>query len=322
VAGSVGTVEMQTHVVTGPGGRKFWVEDAGASSGFPVLVHSGSPGSRRLFVPAADHAAGHGLRLISYDRPGYGDTPAKPGRSIADAADETRVIAALLGISRLAVWGYSGGGPYALACAALLPGLVVAGCVFASPAPFGAAGLDFCAGSPAAHRREVELFFSEPELAREQFRVGAGEVFAGLSTAAGWLDRWGDAAQTDPAHSVQMAHHLALVQRDSLGHSDQGWWDDWVANLCPWGFDPAEIGVPIQLWHGERDPAVSAAHGRWLAARIPGVEAHFPGTDDHASIEAAHQGQAYAWLSRRAAEDARRTVTGADAAGRSAEPGH
>lgn len=291
--------ETRTHVLPAGDGRRVWVEDSGAADGFPVLVHAGSPGSRRLFGPDAAHAAAeHGIRLLSYDRPGFGETPLVPGRTIADGAGETRVIAEGLGLSRIGVWGFSGGGSYALACAALLPDLVVAACVFSSLAPFGAEGLDFSAGWSDAHRAEVELFFEQPEPAREHFRTEADELYAVLSTPEGWMRRWGTAAGTDPAHSLDVAEYLAATQRDCLAHGDQGWWDDWVAILSPWGFDLDGIRVPVRLWHGARDASVPVAHGRWLADRVPGIEAHFPEDEDHTNIEANHRCQAYEWLKR------------------------
>jgi pimeloyl-ACP methyl ester carboxylesterase len=295
-------VEIRTHVLRNTGGE-MWIEDAGPLAGFPVLVHAGSPGSRRLFRPTAEHAAAeHGLRLISYDRPGYGNTPARPGRAIADGAEDTRAIAIGLGLTRLAVWGFSGGGAYALACAALLPDLVPAACVFASLAPRDAEGLDFSAGWPDEYRQEVSLFFEHRDLAREHWRAEADELYAVLSTPEGWLARWGTSAGTDAAHGRDVAEYLAAVQRDCLEHGDQGWWDDWAATLNPWGFDLGGIRVPVQLWHGERDTAVPPGHGHWLAAHIPGAEAHFIEADDHTNIEANHQCQAYEWLRRRVDE--------------------
>jgi pimeloyl-ACP methyl ester carboxylesterase len=282
--------------VTTGGGRKIWVDISGPENGFPVLRHAGSPGSRRLFGPAVDCANACGFRLISYDRPGYGDTPPRSNRLIADGVVETLAIANELGFSELAVWGFSGGGPYALACAALLPEVVVGCCVFSSFAPYAAEGLDFATGCSDEYRREIELFFEDPQVARDHFRVEAHDLFAASSTAEGWLERWGAAAETDAAHSRQLAEYLALVQQDCLSRSDQGWWDDWAAVLTPWGFDPVEIDSPVQLWHGQSDEAVSPAHGHWLADRISGIDAHFPEGDDHTNIEEYHQREAYDWL--------------------------
>lgn len=150
-------------MVTTADGRPLRVDHADLPGGFPVLVHAGSPGSRRMLGAAVELAAtAFGLRLISYDRPGYGDSPAAPGRRVADAAADATAIAAGLGLSRMTTWGHSGGGPYALACAALLPGLVVAGCVFASPAPVDAPALDFVAGWSDGDREEFELYSRRP----------------------------------------------------------------------------------------------------------------------------------------------------------------
>jgi len=107
-------------------GRTLAVQENGDPGGIPVLVHMGSPNSRHLYPPISADAAARGLRLISYDRPGYGGSTSSPDRSVADCAADARAICAALGIDRVAMWGISGGGPHLLACAALLPDLVVA----------------------------------------------------------------------------------------------------------------------------------------------------------------------------------------------------
>jgi pimeloyl-ACP methyl ester carboxylesterase len=91
-------------------GRMLAVEESGDPAGRPVLVHMGTPGSRHLYGPVMRDAAARGLRLISYDRPGYGGSSPQPGRTVADCAGDVRAICAELGIERLATWGMSGGG--------------------------------------------------------------------------------------------------------------------------------------------------------------------------------------------------------------------
>jgi pimeloyl-ACP methyl ester carboxylesterase len=291
-------VEITTQVIGGPGGRPITVDSADVT-GFPVLVHGGSPGSRRLFGPAVESAARHGLRLISYDRPGYGDTPPVPGRTVADAAAETRAIAGALGLTRIGVWGFSGGGMFALGCAAAAPDLVAAAAVLASFAPHGMPGLDWAGGWPDSARQEVELFFTDRAAAREKWRADAAEQYPDVSTPEGWLDRWGKAAGKDAAHSREVAEYLALLVQDGMRQGDQGWWDDWAAALTPWGCDVRETRVPVQLWHGENDRAVPVGHGRWLAANVPGIDAHITG-DDHSTIDDTHRDETYAWLARHA----------------------
>ena len=131
---------MHEHEVATPDGRVLTVLEDGEPGGRPVLVHNGMPNSRLLFAPDVASARRLGIRLISYDRPGYGGSTPQPGRNVADCAEDVRAIARALDIDRLAVWGISGGGPHALACAALLGDLVAGVAVLASVAPWGVAG--------------------------------------------------------------------------------------------------------------------------------------------------------------------------------------
>lgn len=288
---------VRTHVVSSTTGEPIRVEEHGEPDGRPVLVHAGSPGSRRLFRPDGELAAREfGLRLLSYDRPGYSGRPRQEGRRIADAMTDVRSIAEALRIDRLGMWGLSGGGAYALACAALLPDLVTGAAVFASFAPYGSPGLDFCGDWPDAYRQEVETFFADRPTARRNWRADADRLLATCGDRAGWLARWGDTAGADEAHSVELAEHLAAETRDCLTDGDDGWWDDWAAILTPWSCDLTTIDVPVQLWHGVRDRAVPVTNGYWLAAHVPGIVAHFGEAEDHTNVEHDHRAAAYAWL--------------------------
>ncbi len=277
-------------------GHRVLVHAAPESAGYPVLVHPGSPGSRHLFPPNVGEAASAGLRLISWDRPGYADRPGVPGRTIVDTVIEAREVAADLGLADFATWGFSGGGPYALGCAALLPETVTAAVVMASPAPHSREGLDWTRIGDEAARAEVRLFFDDPPAARQQFRADAARYHQALTSPDAWFLRWGEVAGTDAAHSRAVAEHLAMVFSEAMKNGDEGWWEDWFAVLSPWGFDLADIRIPVQLWHGTGDAAVRSEHGRWLASRIPGVDAHVLEGDDHTNIESDHQTEAWAWI--------------------------
>lgn len=97
------------------------VEEFGEPDGKPVLVRQG----------ARDHGGCSG-RTRSW--------------RIVDAITDIRCIAGALGIQRMGIWGSSGGSCYSLVCAAMLPELVTGAVVFASFAPYGLPGLDFCEG--------------------------------------------------------------------------------------------------------------------------------------------------------------------------------
>src|SRR5689334_23173378 len=121
--------EIQTH------GRTIAFIDAGAPDGAPVVVHHGTPGSATLRPTWVKAASERGLRLIGYDRAGYGRSSRHPGRGVADVAQDIAAIADALGIGRFVTWGASGGGPHALATAALLGDRVAAAASVAGAAP-------------------------------------------------------------------------------------------------------------------------------------------------------------------------------------------
>lgn len=287
-------------VVIKAGGRDIAVEDSGPCSGFPIFVMNGA-GSRHLFQPAVREARDLGFRLIGYDRPGCGGSTGRPGRVIADCADDLRAITADLGISRAAAWGSSGGGPYALAAAAMLPDAIAAVCVFASVGPYGEVGLDFAEGLGEQTRERIRKLLEVPEGAREEFRARSVITLAERGSPEWWLRNWGDRAGQDSAHSREQAEYLAACHRDVLRADDQGSfdddgsWDDDRAFYLPWRFDLADIRAPVALWHGLRD-FLPVAHARWLADRIPHVTTHFPADEDHTNIEENNRAAAYAWL--------------------------
>jgi pimeloyl-ACP methyl ester carboxylesterase len=296
--GSVRRMEVDTVIVRDSEGRSLGIAAADIRAGFPLLLHSGSPGSRVLYQPAVELAAEYGFRMVSYDRPGYGLSDPRPGRLVADAVEDALVIADELGFQRFATWGFSGGGPFALACAARLGDHVSAACVFASLGPSDAPDLDFLTGRSKEFRAEVKLFTDNRQQAREKYRADAAGQLESMSDAATWISFWGERAGVDDAHSQRLAHHLAASTREAARQGDEGWWEDWVAFLSPWGIDLAGIDVPVQLWHGEKDLAAPIEHGRWLADHIPGVDAHLLPEDDHSTIESeiVHQRAAFQWL--------------------------
>src|SRR3954471_22814819 len=139
-------VVERTHEIATPDGRTLHVHEAGDPGGRAVVTHHGTPSSGGHYTPHAADAAQRGLRLIGYDRPGYGGSTPHRGRTVADAARDVATILDALGVERFATWGQSGGGPHVLACAALLPDRCAAAASLAGVAPYDAQGLDWLAG--------------------------------------------------------------------------------------------------------------------------------------------------------------------------------
>jgi pimeloyl-ACP methyl ester carboxylesterase len=307
-------MERIERTVTTPDGRALAVQEAGDPAGLPVVVHYGTPMNRHLYGPHATDAASRGLRLISYDRPGYGESTPQPGRTHADCAADVRAICESLGLSRIAVWGISGGGPHALATAALLPGLVVAAASLAGPAPYDADGLDWFDGMGKDNADGFRLRATSPAAARAaadaEREVVLATSAADLAEELSSLFSPADAA----AFTGELADYVIRSFREALAPGIEGWWEDQNAEISPWGFELASISVPVLVVQGKQDQFVPFRHGQWLAANIPGAETWLREDDGHWTPYEYRVPEVHAWLSDRF------TGAGAGTGTRSARP--
>jgi pimeloyl-ACP methyl ester carboxylesterase len=284
-------------------GRTLRIQDSGATEAPTVVFFHGTPGCGLLHDRWLAAAAATGLRLLAYDRPGYGGSAPQPDRSVADAAADVAAIADRLQVGRFAVWGASGGGPHALACAALLPDRVVAAAVAASPAPYDAPGLDWFAGMPEMDIQRFKLALAgrdalQPVLAQSAQAFVAADP-AQLIALPGPVLSPPDRAVFD----TDLAAFLLAVFRDGLAAGAEGWVEDDLAFVAPWGVALDMVRVPVAVWHGEQDLGVPAAHGRWLAGAIPGAELRLLADDGHVSLIFAREREVVGWLAEQLHRD-------------------
>lgn len=287
---------MREHRVDTPDGRVLAVVEGGDPTGAAIVVHNGTPMSRLLYEPNAADAGARGLRLIGYDRPGYGDSTPQPGRTVADAARDVETIADALGIERLATWGISGGGPHALACAALLPERVVAAASLAGVAPYGTNGLDWLAGMGESNVTEFTFALKGPEYLEPFLRAERDVIIAGGAEALTEALRTLLTPVDKAVLTGEVADYMFRAFRVGSEERLDGWLDDDFAFARPWGFELEQIGVPVQLWQGAEDRFVPFAHGEWLAKRIPTVEAHLSPADGHITLLVRRIGDVHEWL--------------------------
>jgi pimeloyl-ACP methyl ester carboxylesterase len=292
------TAHLQRTVRT-PDGRTLAVEEAGDPDGRPVLVHMGSPNSRHLYEPNGADAAARGLRLICYDRPGYGGSTPQPGRTVASCAADVRAICAGLGINRAAMWGISGGGPHVLACAALLPDLVVAAASLASLAPAQADGLDWFEGMGQANVDDFRLLEADEAASRIKLEADREEMLAASAAEQATML----ASLLTPADAAvlkdDLAEYLLYTGREGLAPGGEGWWEDSVAFARPWGFELSDITIPVLVMQGRQDQFVPFGHGRWLAAHVHGAQARLLEDDGHLTLLVNRVGEVHAWLAER-----------------------
>lgn len=274
-----------------PDGRTLHVYDAGGA-GVPVLWHHGTPNVGTPPEPLLDLARDLGLRWIGFDRPGYGGSPRREGRTVAAVADDSVALADALSLDTLAIVGYSGGGPHALASAARLGERVRGVVVLAGLAPIDADGLDWFAGmgpTGTAALRAAQAGAGE----RAQHETAAADAPIDF-TAADWAalaGPWG---------------WLGTVAAAGVATGVDGLVDDDVAYVTPWGIDVSTVTAPVLLVHGADDHVVPPAHGDWLAARLPQAELwRLEGESHISALAAEHQGAADAlrWLADQVRHD-------------------
>jgi pimeloyl-ACP methyl ester carboxylesterase len=265
-------------------GRELEVEVSGPDGG-PVLVfHHGTPGGSEQMRAMARAAEARGLRLVTWSRPGYGASTRQAGRSVADVVADTAAVLDHLGAESCLVAGWSGGGPHALACGALLPDRVRGVLCIAGVAPYAAEGLDFLAGMGEDNIEEFGAALEGEHALRPWLDAQRPEMLE--LTADAVADSLGNLVPpVDVAVLTgEFAEDLASEFRQALSVGVDGWLDDDLAFTRPWGFELADIAVPTYLWQGSDDLMVPFAHGRWLAGRIPDVTAHLEQGEGHLSI--------------------------------------
>jgi pimeloyl-ACP methyl ester carboxylesterase len=267
-----------------PDGRTLEVIVDGPEDGEPVVFHHGTPGAAVPFDALTAAAGRRGLRTVVYSRPGYGESTPQPGRTVADAASDVTTILDALGAESFLTLGWSGGGPHALATAMLLGGRCRAAASVAGVAPYDVDGLDWLNGMGEENLEEFGAAMRGPDAltgfldtaSKGMEHLTGPDVAEALGSLASPVDV---AALDEP-----MAAYIAAEFRHAVAHRTDGWRDDDLAFCRPWGFDVADITVPVSVWQGRADRMVPYAHGGWLAARLSAVRVHLFEDEGHISL--------------------------------------
>ncbi len=278
--GQVVLANGHTRAIRLVDGRWLGFDDFGAAEGRPILFFHGFGSSRVVRHPDDAIAGDVGVRMIAVDRPGIGYSTGLPGRRLLDWPSDVKQLVDALGIERFGILGWSGGGPYALACGWSMAHRVSAvGLVSASAPLAGVAGAKY---TYRTHRVASRAADYAPWMIR----------------LAMW--RWAHAQRSDPERHLDEAIE-SMIEADRtvledpalravmIGNAQElyrqggrGLYDEALVMARPWGFRMEGVSVPVRIWHGEADTTVPTSMGRHMARVIPGCVATFyPGEGHH-----------------------------------------
>ena len=260
-------------------GRMLGYAEQGDPEGVPVLVFHGLPGSRFSRHPDGEIARRLHVHVFTFDRPGIGLSSPQPRRRILDWPRDVAEFADARGLDRFAVVGWSGGAPYALATAHELPervtrvGLVAPVVPLTEPAVARGLSSDLRRSAlvgrvapwavTVAVARQARAFARDPEGMLERLFANGPECDRRV------LD--------DP----QLRQMLVDSRREAFRQGARALAADALLYLRPWGFDPADVRVPVRLWHGEEDATLAPAMGRHVASSLANCEATFLPGEGH-----------------------------------------
>ncbi|MFD2418557.1 alpha/beta fold hydrolase [Amycolatopsis pigmentata] len=275
------------NTVRTPDGRRLDIFTEGPEQAPALLFHHGTPGAADYYAPLVAAANAAGFRWISYTRPGNGDSDRAAGRTVADAAADSAAVLDALGAESFVTAGLSGGGPHALACAALLYGRCAGAVTVGGLAPrteFAAAGLDWTDGMDQTNIGQFAAALSGENALREFIEPFAGQIAkldgTGVIGMLGGLVDAPDRAVLTGGY----ADYVAACFRESARVGADGWVDDILAFTRPWGFALADIRCPVAVWQGSEDRMVAPAHGAFLAEHLPNVRPHLMRGEGHLSL--------------------------------------
>ena len=263
-------------------GRELEILDNGITSDKAIIFHHGTPGHVSAWSSWLEDAASRGIRAISYSRAGYGTSDRNFGRSVLSNNTDISLLLDGKNFSNFVAIGWSGGGPHALAGA--FDHRNVGVITLAGVGEYGAPDLDFLEGmGPENHDEFGAALKGEAVLdAWMDENAGAMKNVTGAQVREAFGGLIGDADKA--VIEGDFAEQLAAVMRSSMAVSFDGWIDDDLAFVRPWGFKLSEISKPVFIWQGDDDFMVPHAHSKWLAEHIPGSQLKFVPGHGHISL--------------------------------------
>ena len=280
---------MDKHSITLPDGRTLEVVTAGKPEGSAIVFHHGTPGAWITWESWLPVVKAQGGFAIAFSRAGYGLSDRNKRRTVISNSHDTAAILAHFGISTFVSIGWSGGGPHCLADTTLAQNK--AAISIAGVGAYGVADLDFLDGMGeenhvefgAAIEGEAAIDAWMQKYSGDMARATGGDIIAAMGGLLSEVDKH--------VLDAKNAEALAASYRHGLSVSYNGWLDDDLAFVEPWGFDISAITQPVELWQGDQDFMVPHAHGQWLHAKIPNSTMYYVPGEGHISLDVNKRGE-------------------------------
>jgi pimeloyl-ACP methyl ester carboxylesterase len=270
-------------------GRELEILDNGINSESAIIFHHGTPDHASTWGDWLEAAAATGIRAIAYSRAGYGTSDRHPGRSVISINNDIAQILNSKNITKFVSIGQSGGGPHSLAttCEPRNVGAIS----LAGVGAFGVADLDFLEGMGPENHDEFGAALKGEASIEEWMNLNAGAFknVSGSEIIEAFGGLLGDADKA--ALNAGGADQMAASTRSALAVSFDGWIDDDLVFVKPWGFDLAAITKPVYLWQGDDDFMVPHAHSYWLEKHIPTAKLTFKVGEGHISLGIKYRGE-------------------------------
>ncbi len=270
-----------------PDGRTLEVATLGTPSGATIFFHHGTPGTTRALKMLEPLLELGDFYLVTASRPAYGRSSRDESHQVASAVEDANAALAHVNRKRHVALGWSGGGPRALASAALDPTCVGAVAV-ASVAPADV-DFDWTEGMGPENVAEFELA-QKGGAAYEEYMEATGAAIAALSADTLYDVMGGLFPEVDRRALANEQERATFVESMTYGFANgwRGYFDDNVAMIEPWGFDVTSIDKPVHLFYGDADLMVPPAHGAWLKTHVPKAVTHHRSSEGHISIVSEH----------------------------------
>lgn len=261
-----------------------------------LIYHHGTPGAGPLHDDMLDPAKASDLRIVELVRPGYGNSTRDVGRTVADVVNLANDLADHLGFDRYVTMGWSGGGPHALANVALSPRRCVAAMTIAGVGMFNQPDLDFLNGMGQDNHDEFGAALKGEAEIRKYLEAGLNEMQQ--ITGEQIVEMMGSLLPQEDRESLtgEFGENMAEIFRWAVHAGVDGWLDDDIAFVLPWGFELSQISCPVSIWQGATDLMVPFDHGKWLAKKIPHADVNLLDGHGHLSIGEPALSRGFAWL--------------------------